>query len=147
MPCLFPAARLWPAGGQVLLLALARHGLDADERIPDRKRLDRTHGSEIPECLGQILLEFAELLCPAAAEFVQGGHAQRVGRGVAGIKAGQPQRQGLAAQPLALLPVDLRPLRPAIERGQLGVDLHNIPAGVLVADTGLNQGAEVGPPP
>ncbi len=27
------------------------------------------------------------------------------------------------------------------------VDLHDIPAGILVTDTALSQGAEVGPPP
>ena len=123
IPCLFPPTSGRPAGGQVLPLALARHGPDVDELVPDRKRLDRAGRFEIPECLGQILLEFPHLLGLAAAELVQVGHAQRVGRGVAGIKAVQPQRQGLATQTLALLPVDLRPLRRAVEGRQLGVDL------------------------
>ena len=44
MTCLFPPPSGRPAGGQVLLLALARHGPDMDQLVPDLKRLDRTHG-------------------------------------------------------------------------------------------------------
>ena len=101
MPCLFSPPSGRPARGQVLLLALARHGPDMDELVSDLKRLDPAGRFEIPQRLEKIFLEVAELLGPAAAELVQIGHAQRVGRGVAGIKAVQPQRQGLAPQPLA----------------------------------------------
>ena len=57
IPCLFPPSSGRPAGGQVLPLALARHGPDMDEFVPDLKQLGRTHGFEIPECLGQVLIE------------------------------------------------------------------------------------------
>ena len=57
MPCLFPPPSGRPAGGQVLLLALARHGPDMDDLVPDLKRLDRTNGFEIPQRPDQVLLE------------------------------------------------------------------------------------------
>ena len=57
IPCLFPLAIWRPAGGQVLLLTLARHGPDMNELVPDLKRLDRTHGFEIPQRPDQVLLE------------------------------------------------------------------------------------------
>ena len=79
----------------MLLLALARHRPDMDELVPDLKRLDRTHGSKLLKRLGQILLEFPHLLGPATAEFVQVGHSQRVGRGVAGIKPCSHNARGL----------------------------------------------------
>ena len=97
MPCLrtsyavpISAAERAACGGQVLLLALTRYRPDVDELVPDLERPDRADRFEIPECLGQILLEFPELLGPAAAELVQVGHTQRVGRGVGGIEAVQP---------------------------------------------------------
>ena len=124
MPCLFPPPSGRPACGQVLPLALARHGPDVNQVVPDLKRLDRASRFEIPQRLGQIFLEVSKLFCLAAAEFVQILDTQGVGRGVAGVEAVQPQRQGLAAQPLALFPVDLRPARHAEERRELGVDLQ-----------------------
>ena len=68
-----------------------------DELVPDLKRLERPHGDKLLKRLGQILLELPHLLGLAAAELVQILDPQRVGRGVAGIEAVQPQRQGLAA--------------------------------------------------
>ena len=45
MPCLFSSPTERPTGSQVLLLALARHGPDMDELVPDLKRLDRANAS------------------------------------------------------------------------------------------------------
>ena len=61
-----------------------------DELVSDLKRLDRTHGFEIPQRPDEIFFELPQPLGPATAELVQVGHGQRVGRGVAGIKAVQP---------------------------------------------------------
>ena len=129
---LFPPTSWRPARGQMLLLARARNSPDVDQIVPDLKPLDRADGFEIPQRLAQILLEVSKLFCSAPAELVQVGYAQRVGRGVGGVEAVQPQRQGLATQPLALLPVDLRPLGAAEERRELGVNLQDGPAGGIV---------------
>ena len=37
------------------LLALARHGPDVNQVVPDLKRLDRPHGFEIPQRPDQVL--------------------------------------------------------------------------------------------
>ena len=97
MTCLFSPPSGQPARGQVLLLALARHGPDMDEIVSDLKCLDPANGFESPQGLDQILLELPHLLGLAAAELVQILDPQRVGRGVAGVEAVQPQRQRLAA--------------------------------------------------
>lgn len=88
----------------MLLLARARHGPDAHQGSYDLKRLNRAEGFEIPQRLGQILLELPELLGLTAAELVQVGYGQRVGGGVARVEAVQPQRQGLTAEQLCVGP-------------------------------------------
>ena len=55
MTCLFSPPSGRPAGGQVLLLALARHGPDMDDLVSDLKRLDPANGFESPQGLDQIL--------------------------------------------------------------------------------------------
>ena len=141
---LFPPARWRPARSQVLLLALARDRPDVHQVVSDLKRLDRADRFEIPQRLGQILLEFPELLGLAAAELVQILDTQRVRRGVRGIEAMQPQCQGLGSQLLALLPVNLRPAGRAEERCKLGIDLQDGAASVLVP-VKLQQRPAVGP--
>ena len=63
-------------------------------RAPGRPTISNAwiapRADELPQRLGQIFLEVAELLGLAAAELVQVGHGQRVRRGVAGIEAVQP---------------------------------------------------------
>ena len=96
MPCLFPPASWRPAGGQVLLLALARHGPDVHQVAYDLKCLNRADGFEIPQRLGQIFFELPQPFGLAAAELVQILDRQCMGRGVGGVEAVQPQRQRLA---------------------------------------------------
>ena len=109
MTCLFPPASWKPAHSQVALLALARHSLDVDQIAPNFKAPDRANSLEVAEGLGQILLEFPQLLGLATAEPVQ-ILDRHPGLGVARVEAVQPERQRLTAEGLALLPVDLRPV-------------------------------------